>query len=209
MIPPPEQASAAKRPGRVVRLGAALGVVLVSVALVTWPGSEPPDPAPSRVLAAKGAKWNFLAARRNFAAALCQADSISDESAKAALRWEIANAQVKAGDMAGAQASAATITDIFEKATLLRLIAKTQAEAGDVAGAKATAATIADTCDKVGALQDIAEAQAKAGDLAGAKATAATITSAEAQSRALRAIARAQSWAEGHPAGRGMGKGPR
>ena len=152
------QASGAKRLARMVRLSAALGMVLVSVALGPSLESEPPDPAPSRALAAKGTKWNFLAARRNFAATLHQAESIPDGAAKAGILLEIANAQAEAGDVAGAKATAATIEDPRLKLRALRAIAKAQAWAEGNLPAEEWAKTLPEPQDRCAAHLGVAEA---------------------------------------------------
>ncbi len=116
-------------------------------------------------------------------AAMKIADSFEDSWHKIEARINIAEAQAKTGDDAGARetlASATRTADLIQSALtkghLLRDIAEAQAKIGDSTGAKETLASAARTVDliqsasdksasdKIYQLKDIAEAQAKAGD---------------------------------------------
>ena len=118
---------------------------------------------------------------------------LPDESSKIEAYTAIAEAQTKAGDIAGAKETAARITNDSDKSWAYREIASAQAKAGDIAGAKETAARFADDYYKPWAYRDIARAQAKAGDIAGAKETAARIINDVYKSKAYRYIAAAQA----------------
>jgi Tfp pilus assembly protein PilF len=91
----------------------------------------------------------------------------------------IAEAQAKAGDTAGARKTfesalqtAEPIQDARTKGFLQGLIARAQARAGDIAGAKKSVAFINYREDVKSKVQSfIAEAQAESGDIAGAKET--------------------------------------
>ena len=125
---------------------------------------------------------------------------LPDESSKIEAYTAIAEAQTKAGDIAGAKETAARITNDSDKSWAYREIASAQAKAGDIAGAKETAARITSDYYKSWAYRNIAKAQTKAGDKAGsrnsltkAKESAARITSGFFKPLAYRDIARAQA----------------
>ena len=110
-------------------------------------------------------------------AAFEKAQQISDKSGKAVVYWFIAEAQVRAGDMAGAsktldkaREAAALISDISDRVKAHRKIAETQAKAGDVDEAIKTAALI--SYDRVTTMWNycyIAEFRAEVGDMAGVR----------------------------------------
>ena len=117
--------------------------------------------------------------------ALEAADSTSTADWRSATQTDIAEVQITAGDIAGAQetlASAQKSADLiesrFDKSSNRRLIAEAQMKAGDSAGARNTLASALKTADlikeanyKSNALRTIAETQIKAGDIAGAQKT--------------------------------------
>ena len=121
---------------------------------------------------------------------------------------DIAEAKIRAGDLAGAKitfASALKCADLIAaepsfgiqssattKSRRQAGIAIAQAKSGDIAGAQKTADLIKDV-HKAYAQRDIAEAQAKGGDIAGALKTADLIQDADLKKQAQEAIAEAQT----------------
>ncbi len=84
----------------------------------------------------------------------------------------VAEAYVKAGDLAGAKKIAAEVEGEYHRVEVYCVIAETQVKLGDLAGAKATATQLEGEHVAV-AFQRIAIVQAEAGDIPGAKVTAA------------------------------------
>lgn len=124
----------------------------------------------------------------DIAGALKAADLTLTADWKRAAQTTIAEAQIRAGDIAGAQNTLAValatadliVGDAESKSMGQSFIAEAQIKAGDIAGAKKTLASALSTADlikdanyKSYAQRTIAEAQIKAGDVAGAQKTLA------------------------------------
>lgn len=120
-----------------------------------------------------------LEAKYWFAKAKQTAASIRENSTRSRALSEIAIAQAKAGDLAGAQhifeqakqTAAGMIEGIVAESIALGEIAVAQTKAGDLAGAQLTAAGMTNDEWKSRPFSAIAATQAKAGDLMGAKQT--------------------------------------
>ena len=133
-------------------------------------------------------------------AALRATKKIDDASDRASALSDIAAAQAKAGDNAGARVTLAEALQTADKidwasqrADALHDIAAAQAKAGDIAEALQTAEKIGDASWRASVLRDIAAAQAKVGDIAEALQTAEKIGDASWRASALRDIAAAQA----------------
>ncbi|MBP6005205.1 MAG: hypothetical protein KA746_17385 [Pyrinomonadaceae bacterium] len=116
---------------------------------------------------------------RDITAAQKTADLIEyDKYYMSRARLAIAEAQVDAGDFAGAQRNIDLIQQAEIKSSALKDFAEGQIRTGDIAGgqrtlaiALKTAGLIENPFDKTPALADLALAQAKSGDIVGARAT--------------------------------------
>ncbi len=124
---------------------------------------------------------------------------VQDEVWKAAILKDIAVAQAKAGNVAGALKTAGRIPDVTAapdqprlKLSAMEGIAVAQVKAGDTQGAFQTAAIIQNNSEKALILRGITEAQARVGDLRGALQTADSIQDDLRKADALTGIAMAQ-----------------
>lgn len=90
---------------------------------------------------------------------------------------DIARAQARAGDVAGAMRTVEGIKDRTARASALRAVAVARMKAGDPSGALQVAAAKGFEYEKDETLRAIAEAQAQSGDPTGARRTAAMIGS--------------------------------
>ena len=122
------------------------------------------------------------------------ADSIQDADSQSSALEHIAEAQAKAGDIAGALKTIDLIRSAAGKKIMgPTFLAKGQAEAGNIKEALKTADSIQDAQCKGMALSRIVDIQARAHDIAGAQKTADLIHVAFPQSAARVAIACAQT----------------
>jgi len=105
----------------------------------------------------------------------------------------VAEAQAKAGDIAGAQMTAESVAEGSNKDLARYSITTAQLQAGDIAGAQKTGDNFQDAGGKDWALSVISQAQAEAGDIVGAQKTADRIHDAASRERAGRNIPFAQT----------------
>jgi len=137
-----------------------------------------------------GSGATFVLARDLVLARKAATESRFDSYSPDRLLVAIAEAQAKAGDVAGAKETAARLPEGLKVDVACR-IAEAQARVGDVTGAKSTAAGISEN-ERSWPLSEIAVAEAKTGDTQGAKTTAAKITNAIWKAKALRGVGEAQ-----------------
>jgi hypothetical protein len=131
------------------------------------------------------------------ATALRRAESAADPQHSRFVYSDIAAAQARDGDFAGARRTADLVPDPDFRGSLLESVAGAMAEAGQVSQAFELAESIPDA-DQYGfhyqslARGRIAAAQARRGDMAGANRTAALIPFPDLKARALENIALAR-----------------
>lgn len=111
------------------------------------------------------------------------------------LLYEQVQAQLRKGDLAGAQQTTAQITYKDYKGFALKEVAQAQVQAGDLAGAEATAQGMPYHDAQGEVLGKVAKAHLAKGDLAKAQQLAATISYTYAWPALTRAIAEAQAQA--------------
>ncbi len=116
------------------------------------------------------------------------------------LMTQIAVAQAKAGDRAGATRTleqarqvAAAVAQVWEKSQSSQFIATAQSKIGDLRGAQQTAENIQHPDWKEFALEGVAVAQAEAGDVPAAFKTAEGIRNDQRKALTLRAIGKVQA----------------
>ena len=130
------------------------------------------------------------------------AKEISDEFEVGRALGQIAEAQARRGDTAGAVATASRMkdTDGWYKVSAYEKIARAQAKTGDAVGArksleaaKAVAASEPNESNKASHLHAVASTQAEVGEISDAKATTAQISDKYEQSHAYTGIAAEQA----------------
>jgi hypothetical protein len=140
------------------------------------------------------------AAAGDVAGARQTAESIASKQPQAYAYRDIAEARVKAGDLAGARElvdlakkAADAVTVKIDQQSTLQDVAGAEADAGDLEGARKMADDINHPFMKAMALRMVVTAQARAGDVAGARQAADAIIDDYAKGLALGDVAGAQA----------------
>jgi len=155
-------------------------------------------------------RWTSLTGAQKTVACECVFDPHEN---LADLETDIAETQMKAGNIAGARAALLiagreVAAGTGDKSSSAFRIVEAQAKAGDISGAQETAKLISDPIWKDDAAGKIAVAQAKAGDFAGATKTAELVTNVQNRSAIDYFIGDARRAAEAAAAATASGSPP-